>query len=296
MQKYICRSAILVLIFIGITANAQQAIRYFEPGISITYDTAIVRAYQRDYSTFRIKAEQTEIKVSSEMPFNENGRISKIPTTFSELQAYVQNQVEKLNKQPGSFSFTGLDVVDYDKKVKKISGFLGYGFIELNKQTNKKYTTIFIFHISENAYTRGYLKSFENKSLAHHYNQLEIFLKGFKSYSKKELADLISQNEKKYTIVVRETKEVLPQFKKRTGEYLAVVTTKEKLENSIKEVFINRDKEGISEVFKPNEKGEVYIACRSNKKGLIEQKAIFVFISSFGKEIYIPFTIKFEQK
>jgi hypothetical protein len=295
-RKY-SRLSFLVAVFTVISFNltGQQAISFFEPGISITYDTATVRVYKRDARIFRIKSEQIEIRVSAEPPVNDPTRIRKIPVSVSELKSYVQDQVKKLNQQPGSFSFTGLDVIDYDKKMQKAGDFLCYGFVELDKKTNRTSTTIFAFHISENAYTRIDVKSFENKSLPQHYKQLETFLAGFKAYTKAELLKHDLLNAKKYTIVVNKTNEVLPRFKNRPGAYLAVVSTKEKLEDRVKEVIISDDG-STAELYSPNEKGEVYIARDVKKKGLFNAKGEFIFYSSIGKQVRIPFSFQYEIK
>ena len=293
MKQFKFLLLIIVTVVFSSTVSGQQAIKFFEPNILFLYDTVTMRLLQRDATAFRIKEAQTEIKVRADIPVNDPSKVSKKPTTFSELETYVKNQVVKLNNQPGSFSFTDQEVIDYDKNVKKVGDFLCYGFVEKGGKSNS--TRIFCFHISENDYTEVELKSFENKSLAQQYKVLENFFKGFKSYSKADLSNHVLANEKKYTILVKEAKEVLPAFANRTGDYLAVVTTKEKLDNKIKEVFIT-SAGGMSEGFKPNEKGEVYIACKAYTKGLTTGNGMFVFYSSFGKEILVPFSFQYEKK
>lgn len=295
-RKY-SRLSFLVAVFTVVSINlcGQKAISFFQPGISITYDTATVRVYKRDARIFRIKSEQIEIRVSAEPPVNDPAKIRKIPVSASELKSYVEEQVKKLNQQPGSFSFTGLDVIDYDKKLQKAGDFLCYGFVELDKKTNRKYTTIFAFHISETTYTTIDVKSFEDKPLSQHYKQLENFLMGFKAYTKAELLNHDLLNKKKYTIVVNKTNEILPRFKNRPGAYLAVVSTKEKLEDKVKEVIISGDG-STAELFSPNEKGEVYIARDARKKGVLNAQGEFIFYSSIGKEIRVPFSFQYEIK
>lgn len=278
---------------LGQLTMAQMTTQFLEPNVSITYDTSRFRVYQRDASTFRVKNEQIEIRVRAGLPDKAPMVDNKKPTNLAELEDYYKNTITRLKKNPSSFSLSENPVTEYDQRFRKLGEFRGFGFVEESKSDKKLSTQLFFGHISANDYTSVYLRSLEQKPLANHYPILTEFLKGFKSYSAAELAAHEAEMMKKYTVIVTKSETVPPSLQKRSKEYIAVVKTKEPMQDRIKEVYLSVD--GYSEVFSPNENGEIYIATRSNKKGMIERKGRLVIFSPIGKQISIPFSFQYEQ-
>jgi 16S rRNA C1402 (ribose-2'-O) methylase RsmI len=183
--------------------------------------------------------------------------------------------------------------------VRHIGEFLCVGFILMDNASKTKITTIMCNHISKSDITEVKLTSRNRKTLEQDYKILEQFFKGFKTYTKTELNLNDSLTKAKYTIIVETAKDTIENFKYRRGEYLAVVKTKEKLEDKLKEVnVVLREEEGMLSVenFTPNEKGETYIACKTSEKGIVEKKGYFVIVNSIGRDIKIPFIIRINKK
>jgi hypothetical protein len=273
---------------------AQMTTQFLEPNISITYDTTRFKPNKRDAFTFRVQGEQTEIKVSPGLPEKSPSIENKKTTNLSELEDYYKNTIDRLKKNPGSFSLSGNPVIEYDRKPQKIGQFRGFGFVEEGKNDKKRFAQIFAGHLSANDYTSIHLRGFEQKPLANQYPILNEFLKGFKSYSAAELSEHVTAIQKKYTVVVSKAETIPASLQQRAKEYIALVRTKEPMQDKIKEVYISVD--GYAEVFSPNEKGEIYIATKSNKKGMIERTGRLIIISPIGKHISIPFSFQYEQQ
>lgn len=273
---------------------AQMTTQFLEPNVSITYDSTRFKPYKRDAFTFRVQGEQTEIKVMPGLPEKAPVVDNQKPTNLSELEDYYRNTIDKLKKNPNSFSLSGNPIIEYDRKFKKIGAFRGFSFVEEGKSDKKRYAQIFASHLSDNDYTPIHLRSFEQKAVDIQYQILTEFLKGFKSYSAAELATHEADIRKKYTVVVSKAETVPASLQRRAKEYIALVRTKEPMQDKIKEVYISVD--GYAEVFSPNEKGEIYIATKSNKKGMIERTGRLIVISPIGKHISIPFSFQYEQQ
>ncbi len=273
---------------------AQMTTQFLEPNISITYDTTRFKPYKRDIFTFRVQGEQTEIKLSPGLPEKAPSIDNKKTTNLSELEDYYKNTIDRLKKDPGSFSLSGNPVIEYERKPIKIGAFRGFSFVEEGKSDKKRYTQIFAGHLSANDYTSVHLRTFEQKPVTNQYAILTEFLKGFKSYSAAELSTHEADIRKKYTVVVSKVETVPVSLQQRAKEYIALVRTKEPMQDKIKEVYISVD--GYAEVFSPNEKGEIYIATKSNKKGMIERTGRLIVISPIGKHISIPFSFQYEQQ
>lgn len=273
---------------------AQMTTQFLEPNVSITYDTTRFKPYKRDAFTFRVQGEQTEIKVMPGLPEKAPTIDNKKPTNLSELEDYYKNTIDRLKKNPSSFALSGNPIIEYDRKFQKIGAFRGFGFVEEDKSDKKLYTQIYTGHLSANDYTSIYLRTFEQKPLANLYPILNEFLKGFKSYSAAELSEHETAIQKKYTVVVSKAETVPASLQQRAKEYIALVRTKEPMQDKIKELYISVD--GYAEVFSPNEKGEIYIATKSKKKGMIERTGDLIVISPIGKQISIPFSFQYEQQ
>lgn len=273
---------------------AQITTQFLEPNVSITYDSTRFKPYKRDAFTFRVQGEQTEIKVMPGLPEKAPTIDNKKPTNLSELEDYYKNTIDRLKKNPSSFSLSGNPIVEYDRKFQKIGAFRGFSFVEEGKTDKKRYAQIYAGHLSANDYTSIYLRSFEQKPVATLYQILNEFLKGFKSYSAAELSTHEADIQKKYTVVVSKAETIPASLQQRAKEYIALVRTKEPMQDKIKEVYISAD--GYAEVFSPNEKGEIYIATKSNKKGMIERTGRLIVISPIGKHISIPFSFQYEQQ
>ncbi len=273
---------------------AQMTTQFLEPNISITYDTTRFKPYKRDIFTFRVQGEQTEIKVSPGLPERAPSIDNKKTTNLSELEDYYKNTIERLKKNPGSFSLSGNPVIEYDRKPQKIGVFRGFSFVEEGKSDKKRYAQIFAGHLSANDYTSIHLRTFEQQPVTNQYQILTEFLKGFKSYSASELSEHVANIQKKYTVVVSKAETIPTSLQQRAKEYIAQVSTREPMQDKIKEVYLSVD--GYAEVFSPNEKGEIYIATKSNKKGMIERTGRLIVISPIGKHISIPFSFQYEQQ
>lgn len=273
---------------------AQQSIVFVEPNVSFRYDTAhwkvkeegMVHPANTGYVVFRRKQEQTEIRIDAGIPANASPTNSKKPATLSQLQKFIKEQIASTKKY--ITSGTGYKLASIEKKPKKINDFWGYGWVQVSKERNTNLTILTFYHISDHDYTVVELKSYEKKSLAEHYKLLEAFLRNFKAYTKAEISNHLASYQNKYTIVVKPATVILPEFKNRTKEYLAVVSTREKMEDRIDKLYI---KTSYSEEFEPTTNGEVYIACPAPKTGTREYDGQMIIHSSIGKKIRIPFRV-----
>lgn len=290
LRSVFCVAAILITQ----DTIAQMTTQFLEPNVSITYDSTRFKPYKRDAFTFRVQGEQTEIKVSPGLPEKAPSIDDKKITKLAELEDYYKNTIDRLKKNPGSFSLSGDPVIAYERKPLKIGAFRGFSFVTESKSDKKHYTQIFAGHLSTNDYTSIHLRTFEQKPVANQYAILTEFLKGFTSYSAAELSTHEADMQKKYTVVVSKAEAVPASLQQRAKEYIALVRTKEPMLDQIKEVYISVD--GYAEVFSPNEKGEIYIATKSNKKGMIQRSGRLIVISPIGKHISIPFSFQYEQQ
>jgi hypothetical protein len=291
LRSSFCAAAILL----AQDVFAQMTTQFLEPNISITYDTSRFRVNLRDHSKFRVKDALTEIQVTASTPEENPLTGTKKLSTTAELEAYYKIELEKFKKDPGAFSLSQNEIKEFDQQVKKVDNFRGFGFVEILKRDQKPLTQVFLRHVSPNDHTSIYLRSYEQKPLANQYLILTEFLKGFKSYSAAELAAHEAAIRKKYTVVVSKSETVPVSLQKRAKEYIAIVRTNEPMQDRIKEVYVLRG-DGYGEIFVPDENGEIYIAAKSNNKGMIERTGRLIIISSIGKHISIPFTFQFLQQ
>jgi hypothetical protein len=273
---------------------AQNTYKFIEPNISFLFDSTKLKisnrysntVYETESYDFKFLLDTTNkvnINVSAQHPVDK-------PLSMSEVEKKMTDRINEILK----IGNDRVSIIDYDKNVRHVGDFLCFGFILLDKKTNNTGAAITCNHISNSDITEIRLTSQNRKSLLEDYKILESLLPNFKSYSKKEIFSQDSLIKAKYSINISATKETIDNLKWRTNSYFGIVKTNEKLEHRVKEVRL--DNSYGQEIFPANEDGQVYIACTSKEKGQVEKKGEFVIINSFGKNVKIPFTFKYENK
>ncbi|MEO6668872.1 MAG: hypothetical protein ABIN36_05320 [Ferruginibacter sp.] len=284
-----------VILFLSSTITlGQNSYKFIEPNISFSYDSTKLKITNRYSNTF-YEYESYDFKLTIDSVNKVNINVSakhplENPPSTSEHESMMQSKIAEFSKTNDS----NVSFVDYDKKVRHIGAFLCVGFILLDNKANKTFTTIRCIHISQSDMTEIKLTSFNRQSLNADYEILEQFLKGFSNYSKDEISKEDSLIKGKYTINISQTTETIENLKWRRNSYFAIVRTNEQLQHKVKEVRL--DIEYGREIFPANENGEVYIACADKEKGIVERKGELILLTSFGKHVKIPFTLKYENK
>lgn len=272
----------------------QKKYLFIEPNISFSYDSTRLSVEDR-YSNAVYRTEAYDFRVLTDT--ENHVRIHVIanhplekPIPHEELQQLMEEKTDLL----GQVSDSTIAVLDYDKKVRLVQGFLCAGAVLLDKKTGRTYTTITCNHNSISDLTEIRLTSSNRRTLNEDYELLASFLKGFATYSAAKIAKEESLIKARYTVKVTPTTEPIEQLKWRSNNYFAIVSTKQPLKHKVKEVRLDI---GLGfETFASNERGEVYIACSDTKKGLIRRKAELVLLTSFGKQVSIPFVVVFKSK
>jgi hypothetical protein len=301
MKYFNYRQIVSTIVVIAFSTKllGQTITKFIEPNISFKFDTTKIKITNR-YSNTTYKTESYDFKPTYDT-------INKVRINVSANQAIenpttVQQQEKMMQERIANFKTVKdnrVTLIEYDKKVRKVGEFLCVGFTLMDNASKTKITTIMCNHISKSDITEVKLSSRNRKSLEQDYKILEQFFKGFKTYTKEELNLNDSISKSKYTIIVETAKDTIENFKYRRGEYFAVVKTKEKLEDKLKEVnVVLAEEEGMLSVenFTPKENGATYIACKISEKGIVDKKGYFVIVNSIGRDIKIPFRIKFEKK
>jgi hypothetical protein len=291
--------SIIVAIVFSTNLLGQTITKFIEPNISFKFDTTKIKIANR-YSNSTYKNESYDFKptfdTTNKIRINVTAKQAiENPTTVQQQEKMMQERIANFK----SVKDNRVTLIEYDKKVRKVGEFLCVGFIIMDNASKTKITTIMCNHISKTDITEVKLSSSNRKSLEQDYKILGQFFKGFKTYTKAELNLNDSISKTKYTILVETAKDTIENFKYRRGDYFAIVKTKEKLEDKLKEVNVVKiEREGMLAVenFTPNENGETYIACNTSEKGTVDKKGYFVIINSIGREIKIPFSIKFPKK
>lgn len=285
----------LTILLLSIKSFGQNSFKFIEPNISFSYDSTKLKITNR-YSNKTYETESYDFKTTFdtlnkvEINIRANHPIDHSSSSL-EQEKIMNNGIKEIQKMKDS----RISLVDYDKTAKRIGNFFCFGFTVLEKKTKTTFTNIFCIHISDADITEVKLTSIKRQSLAADYKILENFLKGFSSYSKEKIFIEDSLIKNKYTVSVVETKETIENLKWRNNSYFAIVKTNQPLQNKVKEVRLDIAGYG-QEIFPANDNGEVYIACTDWQKGLIERKGEFVIINSFGKNVKIPFTFKYNKK
>jgi hypothetical protein len=288
-------SALFSLMFFLVTTNSfgqKNSYRFIEPNISISYDSNRFEitnrysntSYETESYDFEFKADtinKATINITANHPIDVPSRKMR-----DSLMLLSLSQIK--NMENDSFA-----IVSYDKQVREINGFGCLGFVGYDKSHKQYATLISCFHFSSDDYTELKYTSINRDNLDADYTVLKNFLSGFKAYSEKEIADEDNLIKSKYTVIVLPEKTTSDDFQHRPKTFFGIVKTKEKLENTIKEVRITNDIG--DEIFSPGQNGSVPIICNDKEKGKLVKKGELVLLNSFGKSVKIPFTFSYDN-
>lgn len=295
--KYKISISSLLLVLISTIVIGQNNYKFIKPNISISYDSNKIKITERYSNTF-YETEAYDFKPLTDKANNINIHIkaqhpqSKV-LTFKEQEEMMQKEIDKTkNVINDSISY-----LEYDKKVRNVNGFLCSGFILINKKSNKTVASIICNHVTDSDFTGVKLISFNRQSLKRDYEILENFLKGFKAYSKKSIETEDSTIKSNYTIKINYTSNTIENLNWRKNSNFAIISTNEKLKHKIKEFRLSISEVGdAKEIFPANDKGDIYIAFSDKNKGSIERKGELIILNSFGKNVKIPFSFKYNNK
>jgi hypothetical protein len=270
----------------------QNANKFIEPNISISYDSNYLKIGQRysntfyeteeyDFSYLDNSAKKATIHIKAAHPIDFPSKQLRDSLILSGLD-------EIKNAQNDSFT-----IIDVDKRVRDISEFSCVGIVGYDK-VHKEYATIIsCYHFSENDNTEINFIS-NGKVLDDEYAIVISLLKGFKAYSKQEIENEEQLIKSKYTVLVVPTQAVIDNFKHRPKTYVGVVSTKQPLQNKVSEVRLTSSVG--QEIFTPDENGKVYIASNDKAKGNISKNGELIILNSFGKKVKLPFTFSYINK
>jgi hypothetical protein len=287
-------TALLSLTLFLLTANLfgqkPNSYKFIEPNISISYDSNRYQITNRySNTTYETESYDFEFKLDTINKVNINIKADH-PVNFPPRKTLdslmLLGLVDIKGMENDSFA-----IANYDKQVRDINGFACLGFVGYDK-INKKYATVIsCYHLSANDNTEIKFLSANKNDLDSDYELLKIFLTGFKTYSKAEIAKEDKFIKNNYAIVILPTKTVIDNFQGRPKTYIGIVKTKQKLQHTIKEVRLTND--FGQEIFSPNPDGSVSIICNDKVKGKVIKKGEFVLLNSFGKNVKVPFTFSY---
>ena len=282
--------ALLSLTFclsLNLVGQKTNSYKFIEPNISIAYDSNRFQITNR-YSNTTYETESYDLidtvnKVRIQI--NANHPVDFPPRkTLDSLMLLGLSEIKAMEND--TFAIT-----NYDKQVKDVNGFACLGFVGYDKINNKYAATISCYHLSANDNTEIKFLSIDKNDLDADYELLKNFLTGFKTYSKADVAKEDKLLKSKYTILVSPTKTAIGNFQFRPKTFVGIVKTRQKLENTVKEVRLTND--FGQEIFEPGPDGSVAIACNDKVKGKTIKKGEFVLLNSFGKNVKIPFTFSY---
>ena len=283
----------LALFLVSINIFGQKnSYKFIEPNVSISYDSNRFQITNR-YSNTSNETESYDFEFKPDtinkvnVSINANHPIDFPPRkTRDSLMLLSLSEIK--NMENDSFA-----IVSYDKQVRDINGFACLGFVGYDK-INKQYATLIsCFHFSPNDYTELKYVSINKNNLDADYEILKNFLTDFKTYSKAVITNEENLIKSKYTVIVLPEKTTTNDFQHRPKSFIGIVKTKEKLENTIKEVQLTND--FGKEIFSPEPNGSVPIICNDKEKGKVVKKGELVLLNSFGKSVKIPFTFSYNS-
>lgn len=299
-NKFVFNTIIFLLALLTASIGKAKAqlhltTQFIEPNISITYDTNIYkkdRYYSNslhgtqafDFKRIKNSEKRVTLYVKASQPAK---KLISLTFIDSFMLAGISQVLLSLNDS--------VNITDVDKSVRHINGFSCVGYVIASSYSKEKAVTILCNHFSQNDATQIEYIGKSQYNLDEAYSYVSEFLSGFKSYSSSEIENLDSLVKSKYSITVIPSNKIKSNFNYRNITYEGIVIINPKPEETIKEVRIN-----ISyghEIFKPeSNKDGILITAYDKEKGEILRKGELILISKYGKEINIPFQIRYENK
>jgi hypothetical protein len=269
----------------------RNSYKFIEPNVSISYDSNRFQITNRSNTSYETESYDFEFKADTinkvSININANNPID-YPSRKRRDSLMLLSLSEIKNMENDSFA-----IVSYDKEVRDINGFGCLGFVGYDK-THKQYATLIsCFHFSADDYTELKYTSTNRNDLDADYGLLKNFLTDFKTYSEKEITNEENLIKSKYTVIVLSDKTTSNEFQHRPKTFIGIVKTKEKLANTIKEVWLTNN--FGKEIFVPETNGSVLIICNDKEKGKVVKTGELILLNSFGKSVKIPFTFSYEN-
>jgi hypothetical protein len=274
----------------GSFGQTTNAYKFIEPNISISFDTNYFKIGNRYLNT----TSETEAYDFYQGDDSKKSRIHiqaglpiELPSK-KERDSLILAGIEEI-KNTANDSFS---IVNIDTQIRDINGFSCVGFVVYDK-IEKVYSSIIgCYHYSDNDNTEiNYVSN--GKDLEAEYKVLTSFLAGFHSYSKQQIDREDSVIKNKYTVVVAQAKIVPEDLKDRPKTYVGIISTKEKLNNTIAEVRL-KSSFGF-ELFAPNKNGQVFILSNDTDKGIVKKEGELILLNSFGKKVKLPLGFTYQN-
>lgn len=284
---FLLSSLFFVTDLFGQTTNAYK---FIEPNISVSFDSNYFKIGNRflntTYETEAYDFYQGDLSKKARIHI-QAGQPIELPSKRERDSLILAGIEEIKNTANDSFS-----IVNIDKQIRDINGFSCVGLVVYDK-IEKTYSTIIgSYHFSDDDNTEvNYMSN--AKDLEAGYNVLTSFLTGFHSYSKQQIDREDSVIKNKYTVVVAQAKIVPGDLKDRPKTYIGIISTKEKLNNTIAEVRL-KSSFGF-ELFTPNKNGQVFILSNDTGKGTVDKEGELVLLNSFGKKVKLPFSFTYQN-
>ena len=295
------KSVLIIFFFFLVKTNslfAQQtnAYKFIEPNISFSYDSNMYKIGQR-YSNSVYETESYDIKFIQDKSMHARFNIKAHAAYPGLTSREVMDSILMANHYKAkTIEDDTLKIIDMDSTLRHVDEFSCLGFLVENLMIHRNFSTVICNHVSENDMTQINYISYRSKGLLTDYKIIEGLLKGFKSYSKEQIEKEEIDIRKKYTVSISTTKDTSEFFKFRNMSYVGIVKVNEPLQHRIKEARLSFTTVSGEEIFYPAANGEVLIACRDSRKGLIERKGDLIILNSFGKNVKIPFTFTYYNK
>jgi hypothetical protein len=294
-MKNFTSAALFFLTLFLVSANTfaqKNSYKFIEPNISISYDSNRFQITNR-YSNTSYETESYDFEFKPDTVNKVNINISaNSPIDFPPRKTRDSLMLLGLSKIKSTKN-KSFDIVSYDQQVRDIDGFSCLGFVSYNKR-NKQYATIInCYHFSTDDYTEIKYLSINKNNLDADYELLKNFLSDFKTYSEADIINEENLIKSKYTVIVIPEKTTTNGYQNSPETFVGIVKTKEKLENTIKEVRLTND--FGKQIFSPEPNGSVSISCNDKEKGKVIKRGELVLLNSFGKSVKIPFTFSYDN-
>lgn len=267
--------------------RAQNAYKFVEPNISLSFDSTVFKISHRYSNT----TSETEAYDFSYNDIHAQGNIHVAafqPVKYPEKKLLDSLLLSDLNEMKQRINDT-LRIVEIDFQVRTVESFSCIGLVGYDKINNDYGTMIKCFHFSPDDRTEIVLISNEKK-LDSSYSLLSGFLSGFKSYSIKEIENEERMIQEKYSVSVTQMKR---DGNDSSATYKALVKINEPLTNKVIEATV-RTRTG-KQVFLPDTHQQITITLKDTNKGKILKHGEVILLNYFGKRVKVPFNFSYSN-
>jgi hypothetical protein len=273
------------------SAQDKNAYQFIEPNISISYDSNLYKISEllgsqkmtKNSYSFTMKAKdlaKTKILVRSEitdMEATQWRQDSIIKTMDSAFIAMIKADS------------TVLKVTE--KKLTTLQGFSCLGIAGYEPDVKRHSSSLVAVRLFKTGITIITLVIDEQKDLSKSFDVLNTLLSGYKFYTAEEMEKEEEAIKKNYTITVDSVAFSLVEKNYKRSTYAGIVRLSPKPEHKIYGVMLGN--QVFSEQTGAVANNEIRISLRDHEPGKFTHNGSLIVLNSFGKRVWLPFTITY---